>query len=356
MWAREVAARLGRLGLGGLHRARRQRLEQILDDVLGRQPLDQLGLLQPHRGLVRHRAQELGVLVVEGAAVRNAGEDPELLVPRRQRCDKQLVLHRAGAPAAHEVEQLRRASGARARLRRIRTREVQLVGLGVDPPNLARVGAEQLASAARDGVVEVLAQRHRRERLAQLRERRERLDPPARALEELRVVDRARRQRRRVHEKVEHSVVELARRLRMENHHTQHVAVAGHHRHGHHRLEALLLELRHVLHARVIECVVANELGRLGSGDPPRQALVQSPGELADQVRIARRCRPQHQTLIVNEIDEARVATRRVGRDLDDAVQNTIEVQRGRDRLDDGVERLVFALYAGQSVAAARHR
>ena len=66
--AAEVAARLGRLGLGRLHRAGGQRLEHVLDDVLGGQPLDQLGLLQPHRGLVRHGAQELGVLVVEGAA------------------------------------------------------------------------------------------------------------------------------------------------------------------------------------------------------------------------------------------------------------------------------------------------
>ena len=89
----------------------------------------------------------------------------------------------------------------------------ELVRVGVDPPDLARVGAEQLARAARDRVVEVLAQRDRRERLAQLRERRERVDPPARALVELRVLDRARHERRGVHEKVEHSVVELARRL-----------------------------------------------------------------------------------------------------------------------------------------------
>ena len=32
------------------------------------------------------------------------------------------------------------------------------------------------------------------------------------------------------------------------------------------------------------------------------------------------------------------------------------QVERGGDGLDDRVERLVFALYAGQSVAAARHR
>ena len=47
-------------------------------------------------------------------------------------------------------------------------RQHQLVGLGVEAPDLAGVGAQQLARAARDGVVEILAQRHGGERLAQL--------------------------------------------------------------------------------------------------------------------------------------------------------------------------------------------
>ena len=142
----------------------------------------------------------------------------------------------------------------------------------------------------------------------------------------------------------------------MQDHHADHVAVARHDRNGHHRLEALLLELGHVLHARVVERVVADELRRLRSGDPSGQALVRPPAELADQMRVARRRRPQYQAVALYEVDEAGVAARRVGCDLDDAVQDTVEIKRGRDRLDDGVERLVFALYAGQSVAAARHR
>jgi hypothetical protein len=50
------------------------------------------------------------------------------------------------------------------------------------------------------------------------------------------------------------------------------------------------------------------------------------------------------------------VAAGGVGRDVDDSAEHAIEVQRGRDRLDDGIERLVFPLYAGKGVAAARHR
>ena len=197
------------------------------------------------------------------------------------------------AAAAHQRHQLRRARRARRVVRRVRAGQVQLVGVRVDPPDLARVRAEQLARAARDRVVEVLAQRDRRERLAQLRERGERVHAPARALVELRVLDRARHERRGVHEKVEHSVVELARRLRMENDHTQHVAVAREHRHGDHRLEALLLELRHVLHARIVERVLADELRRLRARDPAGEPLVDAPAERADEVRVARRGRPQ---------------------------------------------------------------
>ena len=307
MRAAEVAPRLGRLRFRRLHRAGGERLEHVLDDVLRREALDQLRLLQAHRRLMSDGAEQLRVLVVERAPPSDATEEAQLLVSGRQRRDHELVLDGSGAAAPHERHQL---GGASRAVGRVRAHEVELVGLGVDPPDLARVRAEQLARAARDRVVEVLAQRDRRQRLAQLGERGERLHPPARALVELRVLDRARGERRRVHEKVEHSVVELARSLGMENHHTQDVAVAGHHRHGHHRLEALLLELRHVLHARVVERVVADELRRLRPRDPTRQALVHPPGELADQMRVARRRRSQHQAFTVHEVDECRRGTR----------------------------------------------
>ena len=261
-----------------------------------------------------------------------------------------------GAPAAHQRHQLRRAGRAVGAAGRVGAGEVELVRVRVDAPDLTRVGAEQLPRAARDGVVEILAERDGRERLAQLGERRERLDAPARALVELRVLDRAGDERRGVHEEVEHSVVELARRLGMEDDHTDHVAVAREHGHGDHRLELLLLELRHVLHARVVERVVADELGRLRARDPAGEPLADPPAERADQVRVARRRGPQHQPVALHEVDEAGVTAGRVGRDLDDTVQHALQVERRRDRLDDRVERLVFALYAGQGVAAARHR
>ena len=130
--AGEVAARLGGLRLGGVHRACGQRLEHVLDDVLGRQPLDQLGLLQAHRGLVRGRAQELRVLVLEGTLVRDADEQPELLVARRQRRHQQLVVHGAASPASQERHQLRGPGPAVAAVRRVGGRQLEPVGLGID--------------------------------------------------------------------------------------------------------------------------------------------------------------------------------------------------------------------------------
>jgi hypothetical protein len=159
-----------------------------------------------------------------------------------------------------------------------------------------------------------------------------------------------------VHEKVHDSVVELARRLCVQNHHSEHVAVAREDRDRDHGLEALLLELGHVLHARVVERVVADELGRLGPGHPAGEPLVDAPRELAHQVRVPRRGRAQDQPVALHEVDEGGVAAGRVGRDVHDPAEHAIEIERRRDRLDDGVERLVFPLYAGQSVASAGHR
>ena len=80
--AGQVAPGLCRLGLRCLYRTGSQRLEHVLDDVLRRQPLDQLRLLQAHRSLVRNGTQQLGVLVVEGALMCDAHQEAELLVTR----------------------------------------------------------------------------------------------------------------------------------------------------------------------------------------------------------------------------------------------------------------------------------
>ena len=155
-----------RLRLGRLDRAGGERVEHVLDDVLRRQALDQLGLLEAHRGLVGDRAEQLLVLVGELPIVGEAAEDPELLVAGDQRRDQQRVLvdvrpELAGRPAPaaaatavgppHQVEHQAGAARARARRRgaaRGRRRPAcQLVRVDVEPVDLAGVGAEQLAGA-----------------------------------------------------------------------------------------------------------------------------------------------------------------------------------------------------------------
>ncbi len=188
-----------------------------------------------------------------------AAQQAELLVARGERRRQQALpaaprrcaRRRRGGPCRAAAPRGRAAARARP-ARRVGRREHELVGLGVEPPDLTGVGAEQLAGAAGDGVVQVLAERHGGERLAQPGEGGERVDAPPRLLVELGVLDRPGRQRGGVHEEPEDVVVELARRLGVEDDHPDHGARAVEERDGHHRLEALLLELRHVLHARVL--------------------------------------------------------------------------------------------------------
>ena len=367
----EVAAGLSRLGLGARRRAGSQRVEHVLDDVLRGQALDQLGLLQAHRRLVRHGVQQLAVLRRELAPPRDAGQDPELLVAGHERRHQQGVCVEAGPEGAlhsavaasvgpsHQVENERRPARTQARrrgVRRIGAGQAQLVAVGVEAVDPAGVGVQQLPQAARDRVVEVLAQRDRGERLAQPGERGERLDPAAGPLVELGVLDRAAHQRRRVHQEVEHVVVELPRRLGVQHHHADHVAGLGQDGHGHHRLKALLLELRHVAHARVLERVLADEGGRLRAGHPAGEPLVQAPAELPHQALVAAGRRPQREAARLHEVDEAGVAAGRVGGDVHDAPQHAVQVQRGRDRLDDGVQRLVLAPRPLEGVCGADGR
>jgi hypothetical protein len=350
----EVAACLARLRLGRLDRARRERLEHVLDDVLGGQPLDQLGLLQPHGRLVGDGPQELRVLLAEAAAAYEAAQHAELLLPRHQRRDQQALVvghlapQRAGAVAAfapHQVEEQRGAPwphpGVR-RVGRVGGRHDQLVRLVVEAPDLTGVGAEQLARAAGDRVVEVLPERDRRQRLAQLRERGQRLHTAARLAVELGVLDRASHQRGRVDQEVEDVVAELARGLGVEHDHPDHLAGLGPHRDGDHRLEALLLQLGHVLHARVLHRVLADELGRPGPGHPTGQTLVEAEPDLPDQVRVAGRGGSQREPVGLHEVDEACVAVGGVRGDLHNAVQHTVQGERGGDGLDDRVQRLVL--------------
>src|SRR5207253_3742252 len=103
------------------------------------------------------------------------------------------------------------------------------------------------------------------------------------------------------------------------------------------RLEPLLLELRDVVEARVVESVLANE-GRLTPLErPPRESLAPAEHDLADEVSVRlRRCvEIEALPLVVEEIDEARVDGACLGEQPNDGVEHLLQVQRGGDRRDD---------------------
>jgi hypothetical protein len=161
-----------------------------------------------------------------------------------------------------------------------------------------------------------------------------------------------------VHEEVENALVELARGDRVQDHDAQHLARARGHRDGHHRLEVLLLELGHVLHARVREGVLADERSLTGARHPARQPLVQGELHLADDVSVDARRGAHAQAIAVAQVDEARVAARGLGHQLDDAVEHLRQVDRRADRADDRVQRVAlepYALELRRQVPAAGH-
>ena len=182
--------------------------------------------------------------------------------------------------------------------------------------------------------------------------RRERLDAAARVLVEPRVLDRPGDERRGVGEEREHALVELARRDRVQDDDAERRAGPGRDRDRDHRLEALLLDLGEVLHARVGHRALADELRRPVARDPAGEALVEPHLDPADQVRVDTRRGAQPQPLAVAQVDEAGVALRRLAEQVDDAVEDAVDVRRRRDHADDRVQRLALQRDALEIVAS----
>ena len=81
---------------------------------------------------------------------------------------------------------------------------------------------------------------------------------------------------------------ELARRGGVQHDHADHVARRARDRHGGHRLPALLLELGEVLHARVVERLVADQRGAACCAPPSRSRPRRSPSRSGRRTRGAR--------------------------------------------------------------------
>jgi hypothetical protein len=296
------ASRLG-ARLGDVHRPDRERVEEVANRVLGREALDELRLLERQRHLVAHRLQELGVLVGKRPAVSHEHEQhAQLLAAGHERGSED-----RGAAAlpgrAHQAPGARTARLRAAAAQQLEQRGALVVGkrlglegegggwlqpaaVGVGSVQLAGLATQQPAHARRDHPVEVLMPGDRSDLLAQGGEPGQGVDSLARLLVQPRVFDRAGDERRRVHQEVEDSLVELARRRGVHDDDADDVAGAPGDRHGGHGLEALLLELGHVLHARVGERVVADEGGLVVARHPARQPLVEPQLDATDEVRV----------------------------------------------------------------------
>ena len=171
---------------------------------------------------------------------------------------------------------------------------VELLARGVEQVDVARARAR--AAGARPGrpsASELVERVRARDRLRELRELLELGDAQARLLVQARVLDRARDERRRRDDEVDLVVGELARRLRVRGDRADRLAGAPDDRHGEERLEPLLLELRHVLHPRVGERVVADERRLAVLDRPPREALAALERDLAGLALVRRRGRPE---------------------------------------------------------------
>ena len=106
------------------------------------------------------------------------------------------------------------------------------------------------------------------------------------------------------------------------------------------RLELLLLELRHVLHARIVERVLADERRLAPVERPPGEPFAALELDLAHEPAVRIRRGTEHEALpvAIEEIDEAGVDGARVGEQLHDAVEHLFEIEGGTDRRDDLVE------------------
>ncbi len=128
--------------------------------------------------------------------------------------------------------------------------------------------------------------------------------------------------------------------------HAHQVPERGHDRHRHHRGELLAAQRRDVAVTRVGGLVVEDHHRLAVLGDPPRHALAHCeldlPGEAVE--RRGGAVQPQHPALLVEQVHEAHVGGRGLGDQRGHALQHPVQVQAGRDRVDDPEQQLGLAV------------
>jgi hypothetical protein len=176
-----------------------------------------------------------------------------------------------------------------------------------------------------------------RKGLCQLGQMLELTDPLARLLVQARVLDCAADERGRGGEELDLLGSELARRLRVHRDRADDVAIAPGDGDGEERLELLFLQLGHELVARVADGVLCK--GRLTVLDgPPGYALAVVQGDLADELPVRLRGCPEHEPVILDQVDETGMDRARIRQEPHDGAQDLAEVEGRSDSRDDLVE------------------
>ncbi len=326
----EVAAEPGGAALEpGQRLAPGELLEEVLDQVLLREALDEVDLLQRDRCLVRDGAGEVDL--------RRAGrgQEAEELVVGDERDGHGRRTAAAGKFWAQLGEADLRPGVAWARGGRA---QVQHLGSRVEQVQVARAGAQELPRAGSNGREQGIERLRPCQGLAQLGEVLELVDAAPHFFVQTRVLDGARDERGARDQHLDLELRELARGLGVARDDADDVAVLAHDGHGDERLEALLLELGDVLHTGVVEQLVADPGRLLVLRRPPREALAPVERDRADEVRVRIRGGLQHQAIALDQVHEAGVDGAGVGQEPHDAAQHLLQVQGRSDRRDDGVQ------------------
>ena len=264
----------------------REILEEVLDQVLLGQALDQVDLLDPDGSLARDGAREID------RRAPLADEQAEQLVPRDERHGDP-----GGAVAASELRpelgEPERAAGLSAGRRR--GLESELLAARLEEVQVAGGRLQQHERTAGDVRQQLVERRGARNRLGELGDRLELEHPCARLVVEARVLDRPGDERSTRDEEVDLRLSERPRCLRVSADHPDHASVARGDRHAEQRLEALLLELGHVVDARVVEQVVRDERRLVALRGPPCEPASPLEGDLADRALVRGAGSAQHQ-------------------------------------------------------------
>ncbi len=310
--------------------------EEVLDQVLLGQALEHLDLLDRDRRLVCDRAGEVELAGPVG------DEGAEQLLTRNER-----HRHASGAAApTHLRPELAQPDRRRHVVPgRLYKAAEQPVLLRVAQVEAHRLGAEQLPCAPDDFRPEHVERLGRSHRFREPGELLELAQARPRLVVELRVLDRPRYERCARDEKLHFLVGELARCDGVERDRADGVAALAVKRHRDERLKPLLFEFGDVLHARIVERLLANERRPALRERPPREPLPALQLDAADEVRVRGGCSAQHEPLAVaiEQVDEAGMRGARIGEQPYDTFQDLLEVERGADRRDDLMEEALFA-------------